>query len=337
MLTTVDKDRASQPTSDQVTSLTRPDETLWQKYSPNGESILSGVASFTIHAIALILLLAGVLALFGTPTDEVTPKITMIPKFVGGNGEGTINGDARLAGTPAENVDVTKPLDVTKPEKEGPPPEVVVKPKSKSDVPPPDFDQPLIPIKPIPTTKRPGSPTSDKGENGIGPNGTNHDQGVGDGPNRRGNRDPRQDRVRRWELVFSTNDARHYLQQLDALGAVVAVPDQQARLMTIRNLRERPARPTYEDTKEMNRIFWVDDRRDSCESVARELGLEFTPSAIVAFFPQKLENQLVRLEMSYKHLTEDQIERTRFSITFQGGEPVIRVIDQEAKKGVKKI
>ena len=103
--------------------------------------------------------------------------------------------------------------------------------------------------------------------------------------------------------------------------------------MTIRNLKERPARPQYEDTKAMNRIFWVDDDKKSCESVAEELQLDFRPSALVAFLPTDLEDDLLKKELAFKGRKEDDIKRTRFEIRFSGGKANIKVIEQEPFPG----
>jgi hypothetical protein len=181
------------------------------------------------------------------------------------------------------------------------------------------------------------------GLTGPGIKGPGHDGGAGGGDGGGVGKKPgigspasnRAPRMQRWEMLFTINDARHYLQQLDALGAIVAVPDRTGRLMTIRNLRERPARPQLEDVRALNRIFWVDDRPESAESVAAELGLELTPSAIVAFFPYSLEEELVRKETAYRNRAEADIEYTKFAITFSGGRHVIRVVEQRARPGRK--
>jgi hypothetical protein len=137
--------------------------------------------------------------------------------------------------------------------------------------------------------------------------------------------------MERWELVFTTNSAAHYLQQLDALGAVVAVPDRRGRLMTIRNWRERPVQLELLDVTGMNRIWWVDDRRETTESVAEELGLDIVPSALVAFFLRPFEDQLAAAERAFAGRAENQIALTRFAITFRNGKHVIRVIEQKGK------
>jgi hypothetical protein len=78
-------------------------------------------------------------------------------------------------------------------------------------------------------------------------------------------------------------------------------------------------------------MFWVDERSDSVESVARELGLNFTPLGVVAFFPQSLQDELAAKERAAHGWAEDQIEFTKFAITFRGGKHVIRVTDQRRK------
>ena len=125
------------------------------------------------------------------------------------------------------------------------------------------------------------------------------------------------------------------MQQLDAIGAIVAIPDGKGRLLVIRNLQERPARPVYDDVFGLNQIYWQDNRPDSTESVAVELSLPFVPSAIIALLPRKFEDELVVKEKAYRNRDEADILRTRFSITFRNGQHIIRVIEQDPMPGKK--
>src|SRR5437868_12729546 len=65
-------------------------------------------------------------------------------------------------------------------------------------------------------------------------------------------------RALRWEMLFKTQDNADYLRQLNALGAYIGIPDERGKLMIIKDLNERPAKPVYEDLRTVNRIFWVD-------------------------------------------------------------------------------
>jgi Protein of unknown function (DUF1192) len=140
----------------------------------------------------------------------------------------------------------------------------------------------------------------------------------------------RKQRALRWEVEFRFFSAAQYLTQLDSLGCYLAFPDKEGKLMFIRNLKERPARPRYEDIKAMNRIYFVDQRSDN-EAIADELKLTVIPAAIVIAMPRTMEDRLVELEAKYRGRKEEDIKRTRFLVTFAKGNPSFKVIAQDLK------
>jgi hypothetical protein len=328
--------------------LVPPDETIWEKYAPNGEPIVSGLASFLSHGLMLLVILVGVAWLFNRtpdPVEELEP--VEIGNGEEGGGGGSTEGSGLAPGNLTRPMDEVKSLDQdkTQPSKTLPEDEATVKASTLPTI----KDDPLAnafieKVKSKPNMANLGPVLKDaleglagKGQGGSGRGGgegtgvgKGKGSGTGDGTgktNRRGRR------ALRWDLVFTTNDARHYLQQLDALGAVVAVPDRSGKLMTIRDLKARPAKPQYEDVKAMNRIYWVDYSRESADSVASELALDIVPSAVVAFFPQDLEADLLKKELAFRGRKEEDIEYTRFSITFSGGKAAIKVTEQQPFPG----
>src|SRR5262249_23021114 len=102
--------------------------------------------------------------------------------------------------------------------------------------------------------------------------------------------------ILRWTVNFDTKDTKDYLEQLEACGAILGVPDLKGKLMIIRNLKERPVKLVYEDVKKINRIFFVDDNEKSAKSIGDALDLDLIPSQIVVFYPEEFEQNLQRLE-----------------------------------------
>ncbi len=291
-----------------------PEETTWQRYSPNGESIVSGLASLLLHAALLAIILTGLWAIFdpGRPPAAAEFEPVGVEDGDGRPGGGIANDQSSglLPGAPPPNSDEIKPVnldDRKRPSRIVPAEDLAIRLTQ-----PPAADDPLgeaVSRKLNGRTTRPNlgaalrdimsamqapgvrgpSKTETSVGNKPGP-GAGNETGPGTGHS------PTWERMQRWEIVFSTESARHYLQQLDALGAVVAVIDPQDRVMTVRNLKERPAQLELRDVMAMGRMFWVDDLPDSAESVGRELGLSFAPSAVMAFFPKSLEEELAAKE-----------------------------------------
>jgi hypothetical protein len=138
----------------------------------------------------------------------------------------------------------------------------------------------------------------------------------------------RKQRMLRWTMVFDTKDGADYAKQLDALGAILAVPADDGKFLVIRDLKQRPVKPVEEDIKTIQRIFWVDDRTDSVAPLAKALQLKDTPRFIVAFFPEKLEKELLAKELKFQGKKVHEIEETRFRVVPRGDTCVPLVIDQ---------
>jgi hypothetical protein len=142
----------------------------------------------------------------------------------------------------------------------------------------------------------------------------------------------RKKRQVRWTMVFNIRNGGEYLRQLQALQASLALPvlgnDKQFQVF---DLSKSPFSPVPKRRDEMKGIFWVDDKPQSASQLSRALGLANPAPYIVAFFPEKLEQQLLQLELDYGHVAEDDIEETRFVLKRASGtyEPV--VVSQKTK------
>ncbi|MGH7172166.1 MAG: hypothetical protein ACRELG_17970 [Gemmataceae bacterium] len=142
----------------------------------------------------------------------------------------------------------------------------------------------------------------------------------------------REKRMLRWTRKFDTKNAEDYVQQMRALGAILAFPIKKGEYVVIRDLSKRPAEPKAEDIAKMNRIYWIDHKAESVRDVCTILGVKGSPDHFIAFFPEKLENQLHEKELKYKGLPEDDIEATSFRVFRRGAAWQVKVVEQKPDK-----
>src|SRR5262245_4741001 len=71
--------------------LVPPDERFWQRYSPNGEPFLSGLSSFVVHGVVLLIILVGLSWLMPKTTSEEIEPVLLGDGIEGGGG-GNIQG-----------------------------------------------------------------------------------------------------------------------------------------------------------------------------------------------------------------------------------------------------
>jgi hypothetical protein len=328
---------------------TAPDEAFWKRYSPHHEFPLSAVTSVALHVLALVLLglaayfLADLIKKRNKPLDE--QPLTFLPGG-GGSKTGVGGGPGGEDGgggddDPGEDVGDQKP---GKHDPEDPTRDKLAKP---GDVPIKPLDQIKDPetwrwvkegnvnvkklegygqgldklLKGVKKGKGEGGPGRDGGKDRGKDTGTGRGEGDGDGDMKRVKR------VLRWTMIFDTYSGEDYRKQLAGLGAFLAVPqppdEQQYRV--IRELTA-PPRGDIEDLETISNIHWNDRKPESVAALSRALGINPIPTHIVAFFPVSLEEKLLRLELKYRGLKEEQIYETRFRIQKRGGgmyEPVV--------------
>src|SRR5262249_45339606 len=98
--------------------LVPPDEKFWQRYSPNGEPFLSGLSSFVIHGVVLLIILVGLSWLMPkTTSEEIEP--VLIGDGIEGGGGGNVQGQGdapQLSKKDDVSEDLTKPKDVPTPD-----------------------------------------------------------------------------------------------------------------------------------------------------------------------------------------------------------------------------
>lgn len=147
-------------------------------------------------------------------------------------------------------------------------------------------------------------------------------------------RDRRQERR---TIKFDTVSGDDYRRQLSSLGAVLAIhepsPDNQMLYRIYRDLKHVPVHGQVEDIRELNRklnrIFWTDSDPKSVGTLAKALGLATTPKAVTAFFPHKLEQELLKKELEFHHVKDEwQIRETIFAVVRHGKGYEVKVESQ---------
>jgi hypothetical protein len=325
-----------------------PDERFWVKYSPHHELPISSLASVAWHTFGVVLI---VLIAFVVSINRTTDMPIESVRIGGGPGNPDAVGPDTRSANAGGLVEAANPLE---------------RPKDfrAPDKPLQDIDLQVTPtdllagITDDPEAMREVAKLTERGTQaldslskldkslrdqllsgkpgGPGPGGPGSGNpnagGPGNGPRDGeggGALSNRTKRNLRWTMMFNTTSGSDYVRQLHVLGAVLAFKNSDGETKVVKNLLARPVRLDVEDIRRLDRIFWIDDKRESVEQLARALGLDFMPDRIVAFFPKDLENLLLMKELSFRNKREEQILETRFQILMRGnGRYEIVVVDQ---------
>jgi hypothetical protein len=320
-----------------------PDERFWIKYSPHHEMSISSLASLVWHTLAVVLMV--VVAWFVASGSHDDMPIELVD--YSGPGSGGTGTDAKMgqgsglveaataSDLPPDAKNPTEPLhDVT---------DLQISPKQLLDdvILDKDSQRELLKITEHGTQAMKQLAKLDKDmrkallSGGTGSAGANGGTGGGDqGGN--GNQpgsggtinNKRVKRKLRWTITFNTQSGDDYLKQVQVLGAILAFHTPGGELKCVKDLTRRPAKLEDDNVQKMDRIFWIDDRRDSVEQLARAMGLEFVPDRIYALFPKSFEEELLKQELAFGHKTEDQIIETRFQVLMRGTGYTVIVTDQ---------
>lgn len=325
---------------------------FWTKYSPHHEFPLSAVSSVFAHILvlgAIALVLTGFLGTMFHDNKPVPVEAIQIAGGGGGDPDGI--GDRRdgvkpqkaeavtqeKTNTPLANADksVASPLEATTPK--------TTLPKEETDS-TRFINQDELALSSSATSdaakklndhltglirgQGQGGPGSGGGQgSGVG---TGRGDGIGPGTAPAAERIKRKNR---WVMIFSTRSGLDYARQLSDLGAILAVrAGSDTDYMIYENLAQRPVSGRLDDVTKINRIFWIDDNRDSVRSLCEVLGISPIPDQLVAFFPMDLENELRSKEARHYSGNEDDIELTRFKIVARGGKYTPEVQNVVRKK-----
>lgn len=320
-----------------------PEESLWVRYSPHQELPLSGAGSFALHALGIgLMILVGFLASlfgFGKSNREIPIEPVRLKIEAGGGGQidGQGTGRGRGKWKDREMVDPGAENDPGETLTEDPRPRL--DPSQVASLPPaiksnPALSEYLKNNHPnLANFVGTGKAAEDKlraavrrqpsGSPGRGGPGTDGGRGSGVGQNEGpgsggdGTLTRREKRMLRWTMIFNTDPhmkGRDYLQQLQGVEAILAIPTPDGNYHIIRNLKQYPAQPRAEDLSQIDRIYWRDYDPKNVRDIAILLGLPGVPNHFAALMPQSFEEKLYKLEKEYRGLSEDQIYETKFKL-----------------------
>lgn len=333
------------------TDLQPPDERFWVKYSPNHELPVSGAASLLWHTAAIVgIFVLGLVVAWNRPQAMPIESVQYDGELGGGGtgGKGTIPGP----GGPQGLVDAATPNDL---------PRDAILPKSPlADIKDlhitpadilKDLDKNAETTRDVAELIQRGTQSLEKiakldqalrdGLLGGGTPGTGGGGGGGDGSGIGTNSGPgtgtpnqRAKRKLRWTIMFNTN-SNDYLHQLEVLQAILSFRGADQSVYVAKDLTKRPVafeRSSEDELRKLNRIFWIDDTRESVDQLMRTMGRNESPAQIVALFPLRFESELVEKEKRFRNREEDSIVETRFQILMRGSRGYeIIVVDQRYK------
>jgi len=335
----------------------QPDEQFWQRYSPNHEFPLSTVTSVATHFLigGLVIIIA---FYWSQIRDDRDKPLAMDTISAGGGGDPLGTDDGSGTGPGGETADVP-PVDTSKtqakvdipplPEEKRRPDEIPIPTsvnfdeyiknnnlaKDKIDQMAP-LDRELLKGLAKGTGPRPkgggGSGTGGGKGSGVGPG-----VGSGIGPGKEASISQRIRRKMRWTMNFNTFDGRDYAKQLEDMGATIAapIPGETGKYSLIPDLAKPSKKVISGDPNPLNRIWWTDDNPRSVRDLCIALDIKPVPPALLAFFPQDLEERLAKMELDYakKHgnKSEDEIAETIFQVRRRGAKYEPEIVEEKFK------
>jgi len=327
------------PPANKVKNPLPPEPEFWQVYSKHYEFPLSTVGSIAAHVFAfafLVLLLR--YAMTGKDKTSVPIKVVAVAT---GNQDGDGGMDGAIGGGSDgtdEKVDNKEPTENQPPPPETPQlvdPKVIAREFMPQFVNDPDAINQFAKNEAVQafskmeeSIRKPlQQGLTKKSDNPDGPGrATEGNTGAGEGGSG-GTITSR--RVMRWTLRFNTRDGRDYLNQLDAMGAGIMIP-QPPDFRTAHIIRDlkTPNSGKEEDLAQFTQMHFSDQRPDSVKEITRALKLDFTPPYFTAFFPKEFEDNLAAQEKAYRGRKEEDIRETVFSIIIRAGKPDVKVVEQ---------
>ena len=317
-----------------------PEATAWKKYSPNLEFPISLLVS-TFFLTSMFALLVGLLFLsLGSGPDKKVPPISLAEGGDDDAGDGSPGAGGKLNETlvsptpqPTSSGDETIKTDFTLPEIKDIQTAIALEdPNAEAVAVAPENAKNLSRLEESLKQKLTGI-GSPKGTPGAGKG----DGPPGTGPGGTGASSTRA-RSLRWVMRFQTNGGRDYLDQLQALGAVVlvAVPPEKKDMYVFKDLRN-PVPGTVATNAELagysQQIQFCDPKAKSGEEVGRALNLSFVPGEFWAIFPKGIEDELAKLEKGYRNRRAEDVEQTIFKVTVVGGQYKLVVSEQTNRLG----
>lgn len=182
-------------------------------------------------------------------------------------------------------------------------------------------------VQPTPKAKDGGSGRGGSGSGG----GKGTGKGVGDGTGTQAGPQGTitQRRNKRWTITFDTRNGTDYLRQLSVLGATLVGDYADGGPVMYRKLNLIPVTGEPLDSSLRSQLVWVDNRPGAIRELADAMGLQRNPQAIRAYFPARLEQELLQLELAYRNKKEEEIDSTVFRMVLEGSSYRMYVTEQK--------
>jgi len=294
--------------------LAEANEPWYRRYSKHGEFPWSSSMSLVLHVFLAFLVLAAAKP-FLTP-DRSPPTVDVIN--VGDEPEAAPGETDEAPGEEAAT-----PEAVAQEEMQPTPKDVAI--AEAAEVAKPDAIKPDIKRPDIKTEAANFAAQANAAKQALAENFKKKPGGGGKGSGATG----RAARPARWVLHFKTSSPGDYLAQLEGLGASVAFPLSGSQWKYAINPASNP-RFENRNLDNENRLFWVDDRPQSVRAITEHLGIPPAP-VMAAFLPLELEERMLKMELAYKNLEEDEILSTQFECFQRGGGYDVMVVNQIPK------
>ncbi len=314
-----------------------PDEQFWHKHSPNQEFPISSLTAVALHVGAAVLLVLLFNFVINSSRDTTMP-VELFDGYADAGGGGDPNASADRGSGGQQLIERATEDEIPK----GTP-----KPNSTMGALPNALDTlPDLPSNPeadrevdaaeakskLDNVAKGGTPKKAPGQGGTGSGGgTGPGKGTGTGtgiqPGTQGS--IRQNRNRRWTLTFNSTGGTDYLRQLNTLGAVLVAEYPDGNKVMLRQLGRIPVPPEPIDSELNTKMRWVDERPTFVSELSTAMGLERTPNYIKAYFPYKLETEMLRLELAFRGRKEEDIDTTTFQVLMDGTGYRLVVSDQK--------
>lgn len=314
-----DQQSAEEPAEDR-TAVVRP---WWGRFSPHGELPWSSAMSLIFH-VFIILLVIILIAPF-VKQDSTPPAVDVI--YVSDEDNAAEGDDPLLPEGGVLTATDNQPLPPVPADRADVPVDEIMPPQPlQPELAPATLSKDAAAAAEAAQTALDRIKSSFRGQMAENLGGRGQQPGAGGGAQGTG-RTGRAARQARWVLHFNTSSPKDYLAQLDGLGAAIAFPlgDQKWRYFDLDASGGRTSR--VRDLGSESRLYWLDERSDSYRAVAALLGVPSAPFMIV-FLPVAMEDRMLRLELAYNNLEEDEIATTHFKTVKRGGKQDVVVVEQ---------
>jgi hypothetical protein len=132
----------------------------------------------------------------------------------------------------------------------------------------------------------------------------------------------------RWDMGIEWIGPKDYLAKLQALGATIGYPksDTSREIYLLKGISAENPPAELTTVRAINQIFWYFTDKKELEELSQALGIKPTPTALIVFFPQDLEERMLKLELESaekaagRPVKEEEIAETNFRVTFEGNQ-----------------